>query len=45
MRKCVRGLQNKSNQNSLASSTYGELPGQVDLLIYISANSSFFHNS
>uniref|UniRef100_A0A0R3RZL0 Cytoskeleton-associated protein 5 n=1 Tax=Elaeophora elaphi TaxID=1147741 RepID=A0A0R3RZL0_9BILA len=29
MRKCVRGLQNKSNQNSLASSAYGELPGQV----------------
>ncbi|KAL3984838.1 CLASP N terminal family protein [Acanthocheilonema viteae] len=29
MRKCVRGLQNRSNQNSLASSTCGELPGQV----------------
>ncbi|EJD75521.1 CBR-ZYG-9 protein [Loa loa] len=29
MKKCVRGLQNKSNQNSLASSAYGELPGQV----------------
>ncbi|CAG9538175.1 unnamed protein product [Cercopithifilaria johnstoni] len=29
MRKCVRGLQNRSNQNSLASSAYGELPGQV----------------
>ncbi|KAM3717569.1 Zygote defective protein [Dirofilaria immitis] len=29
MRKCVRGLQNKSNQNSLASSACGELPGQV----------------
>ncbi|VDN91938.1 unnamed protein product [Brugia pahangi] len=29
MRKCIRGLQNKSNQNSLASSAYGELPGQV----------------
>uniref|UniRef100_A0A914ZKU7 TOG domain-containing protein n=3 Tax=Parascaris univalens TaxID=6257 RepID=A0A914ZKU7_PARUN len=29
MRKCVRGLQNKSNQSSLASSAYGDLPGQV----------------
>ncbi|VDM51478.1 unnamed protein product [Toxocara canis] len=29
IRKCVRGLQNKSNQSSLASSAYGELPGQV----------------
>ncbi|VDN17190.1 unnamed protein product [Gongylonema pulchrum] len=28
MRKCVRSFQTKSNQSSLASSTYGELPGQ-----------------
>lgn len=37
MRKCVRSLQNKSNQSSLASSAYGELPGQVgfDLLVIL----------
>uniref|UniRef100_A0A915Q0H8 TOG domain-containing protein n=1 Tax=Setaria digitata TaxID=48799 RepID=A0A915Q0H8_9BILA len=34
MKKCVRGLQNKSNQNSLASSAYGELPGQVSTSNY-----------
>uniref|UniRef100_A0A183V6X9 Sister chromatid cohesion protein n=1 Tax=Toxocara canis TaxID=6265 RepID=A0A183V6X9_TOXCA len=33
IRKCVRGLQNKSNQSSLASSAYGELPGQ-DFIVY-----------
>lgn len=34
IKKCVRGLQSRSNQSSLANSAYGELPGQVPLASY-----------